>query len=272
MANEFLRLKDADETLTFENDFSDDLTTGETIASSIWVVPTPPTEGGNTKTSRKTTITISGGTARENYVITNRVTTSKGNIIEKTFTLLVTGDGSILIVETGVGLATAETYTTIAEADTFIQSHSNRKSWFNKTEAEKVNILIQATKLLDRRFRFFGVEFNNPVQALAWPRTKNYSRRGEEIAGGVIPPELKEATALVALSLSIDPDIDDPITDTAKVKSWSTDGLSLTFEGSKKGDETEGALLQRLADVELLLTSLGVRREAEADVRKTLVQ
>lgn len=83
-------MKDPNEIRTFYMDWSAHLQT-QTIVASAWTVPVGlvmESNGvlmGNTKTS----ITISGGTARTEYIVTNTVTTSTGQVYERSGTVSV---------------------------------------------------------------------------------------------------------------------------------------------------------------------------------------
>lgn len=77
-----------------------------------------------------------------------------------------------LIVETGDGLANAESYASVATADAYHQSVGNR-SWSGTPEAKEI-ALRKATKYLDTRFRFQGTRVLPQTQALMWPRYDVY--------------------------------------------------------------------------------------------------
>ena len=65
------------------------LDTGDTISESTWTVPTGITEVASSKTTTTTTIRLSGGTAGETYEIENKITTSSGEMAERTFLVIV---------------------------------------------------------------------------------------------------------------------------------------------------------------------------------------
>ena len=62
---------------------------GDTIAGSTWVLPSGLTEATPAPSfdATTTTIWIEGGTAGENYKVTNRITTAAGRILEEQFTI-----------------------------------------------------------------------------------------------------------------------------------------------------------------------------------------
>ena len=77
-------LHDPDAKLTYGFDWSDWLD-GETIASSTWIVPTGITATGENNTDSETSVMISGVTAKASFVITNRITSSTGEIEDRSF-------------------------------------------------------------------------------------------------------------------------------------------------------------------------------------------
>jgi hypothetical protein len=131
-----------------------------------------------------------------------------------------------LVVEDGTGIATANSYVTVAEADTYFTDRSE-ESWAATTESKEA-ALIKATDYVETRWieKYRGrVEFPDTPQALGFPRLDLYTKQGTLISG--IPTNLKKAIfeyALKALttSLFLEPTIDDT-------------GQKLTLKRSKVG-------------------------------------
>jgi len=81
---EYTEAKDPDAVLDYTIDWDDNvLVTGETISTSTWTVPTGITKDSDTKTNGTATITLSGGTAGEEYILTNKIVTSASRTYEK---------------------------------------------------------------------------------------------------------------------------------------------------------------------------------------------
>jgi len=82
--------KDTEATLTYSLDWTDWLTNGETISSSLFTVETisgdgdPLTKVSQSSTDYVTTVKISGGTAGKIYKVYNTVTTS-GSLTERRY-------------------------------------------------------------------------------------------------------------------------------------------------------------------------------------------
>jgi hypothetical protein len=114
-----------------------------------------------------------------------------------------------IVVEDGTGLSNAESYGSVADADTYHTARGNTV-WTDATTPNKETALVRATDYIDRRFgdRFLGTR-ETSGQALAWPRVDAWDR-DEFILSGV-PTKLKQALfeyalrALLIHELSPDP-------------------------------------------------------------------
>lgn len=78
------RYKDPDSTLDYTFDWGEKwLETGDTIATSAWVVPAGLTSTLETNTLTTATIWLAGGALYERYTVTNQITTVNGRIAER---------------------------------------------------------------------------------------------------------------------------------------------------------------------------------------------
>jgi hypothetical protein len=91
--------KDPDAVLDYEVDWAGPaaedgpwLQTGETISTSIWVVPTGIVQNSASSTTTTATIWLSGGTAGTTYEVTNRVVTNQGRTNDHTIRVWVTNE------------------------------------------------------------------------------------------------------------------------------------------------------------------------------------
>lgn len=101
-----------------------------------------------------------------------------------------------LVVEDGTGLSTAESYLSVADADTY---HSNRgNSTWTGTDEVKEQALRKATQYLDATYTWKGT-INSTTQSLNWPRDGVTDRDGRDLDDSV-PQLLKDATAELALA------------------------------------------------------------------------
>lgn len=81
--------KDPNAVVDYRIDWSKWLTDGDTIATSEWTVPAGVTMTTEYNDDTSATIWLSGGTAGENYSLTNRITTSGGRTQDRTIIIQV---------------------------------------------------------------------------------------------------------------------------------------------------------------------------------------
>lgn len=113
-----------------------------------------------------------------------------------------------LIVENGTGLVNAESYISVADADTY---HSNRgnTAWASLTTGVKEQSLRKATDYIEQvyRLRFLGYR-HTELQALSFPRDEvqrrdfTYLNQFSFYANDVVPIELANACADLGLRAS----------------------------------------------------------------------
>ncbi len=105
-----------------------------------------------------------------------------------------------LITEDGSGKNDAESYISVAAADTYHINHGGT-SWAGTAEANKEIALRQATQYLDTTFktRWKGRSVTK-AQALDWPRAGVRLDDGWYIDNNEMPSALLRATAELALS------------------------------------------------------------------------
>ena len=166
--------------------------------------------------------------------------------------------------EDGTGLPSANSYFDL-ETIQAVMDDLESPAWDNLDEVAQQKLAVRVTANLDLQFRFYGAVFNED-QALQWPRTKNYDDRGKIIPAGEMPNQLLKAVVLMCKEAAED---DDPLDVTeddvsGNVKSWSTEGLSVSFGG--KGETLEERKMERqlgslfetqLVEVQVLLRSIG---------------
>jgi hypothetical protein len=99
--------------------------------------------------------------------------------------------------------ATANSYVTLAEADSYFETVPDSASWDNKTTDQKNRSLITATRWIDS-LNFYGDRCDED-QALKWPRN-NYDYDQVELECSLIPNEIKYATFELARALANDTD------------------------------------------------------------------
>jgi hypothetical protein len=130
-----------------------------------------------------------------------------------------------LIVEDGTGLPNAESYVSVAEADTYFTSLGN-PAWAADTAAKEV-ALRKATQYLDDTYQWKG-KLVSDTQALGWPRTGVYDSEGRDISDSV-PVKLKKAAFELALTSITTPLVED-LTNAAFVKREKVGELEVEYQ------------------------------------------
>lgn len=116
------------------------------------------------------------------------------------------------------GAADANSYLTLAEANAYFETRLSADAWDNADDPERA--LMFATRVLDKmgqpyKYLIFGDPQyyrtrpqwtgapTTTTQKLSWPRTGMLDANDNEIADTVIPQDLKDATAELALALLV---------------------------------------------------------------------
>ena len=98
---------------------------------------------------------------------------------------------------------TANSYVTLAEANSYFETSPSSTQWDNKTDDKKNRALIAATRWIDTLV-FYGDRCDES-QALKFPRT-NYQVDGVELSCSTIPNNIKYAQYELARALANDTD------------------------------------------------------------------
>lgn len=104
-----------------------------------------------------------------------------------------------LIVEDGTGLSTAESYISVADAST---RHSNlgNTTWADLTTAQMEEALRRATIYMEQAYRSRWAGYvQHLTQALSWPRNSVVVDGWRWIATDIVPAEVANACADLAL-------------------------------------------------------------------------
>lgn len=109
---------------------------------------------------------------------------------------------AVTIVATAGG-ATANSYCTLAQANTYHEERLHIDDWTNASTSKKNSALVWATRILDEVMNWYGYK-NSSVQALRWPRSSIYDQDGYPVTSSAIPIFLREATAEFARHLIIE--------------------------------------------------------------------
>lgn len=111
-----------------------------------------------------------------------------------------------LVKEDGTGLANANTYADVADANAYLENTGRKDAWSAYSSAEKSAALVQGTDYLDQyyRSRFKGVRFS-ATQRLEWPRNEVYDELGNLVDAADIPEEVPNAAIEFAFEAAAGP-------------------------------------------------------------------
>jgi len=105
-----------------------------------------------------------------------------------------------MIVETGAGLLTSNSFISLDDADLYHEMRLHVETWTTASDDTKEAALMWATRLLNNLINWSGYKATEG-QALRWPRYLVYDLDGYLIESTVIPDFLKSATAEYARNL-----------------------------------------------------------------------
>lgn len=104
------------------------------------------------------------------------------------------------VIEDGTGITNANAYCSLAEATQYHDNHGGPAAWTSATQATKENAVRQATQYLDLNYKWKYVKTTS-TQALEWPKRYVQDWNGFAIAANVIPQQIKDACAHLALQV-----------------------------------------------------------------------
>jgi hypothetical protein len=96
-----------------------------------------------------------------------------------------------LVKEDGTGLANANVYADLAEADQYLENSDRRTAWRAFSSKERSAALIQGADYLDQTYRrrYKGIRFSS-AQRLEWPRDEVFDELGVLVPANEIPEEI----------------------------------------------------------------------------------
>jgi hypothetical protein len=152
------------------------------------------------------------------------------------------------IVETGSVVANANSYTSIAFADDYFDTHLYySERWAEYTITEKENMLVAATSYLDSTYDWDGTRTSD-TSSLRWPRSGVMGVDDIEIGENTIPVNLQRAVCEQAVEMKIS-DVLAP-SDTLGITELKVDVIEFVFDKNDKKSPTSSRVL-------ILLKGLG---------------
>jgi len=150
-----------------------------------------------------------------------------------------------LNVENGSGSANADSYVTLEEATAYLAKYGfdEDTSWSAATDAQKEDAIRRATQeyLEGIYYNAWRGSIRTYSQKLSWPRTGAHDDAGRTINSNEVPDQIKEASALVALNVSI----------TRETKKGV--GFELTTEYGGSGGSSSDSTQRRLRRADTLI-------------------
>jgi len=166
--------KYSDEEFSVEFDFTNDLTTGDSISTATVVVydedkvdvTNTLIDGTPSVSSPDVSFTVQAGTSGKTYEIVIQATTASGNIY--THRVIFEVFDSVTL-NSKLGDRVANSYITLAQANEYIRNkYGHSSTWDTLSIEGKKRVLLQATRDIDR-FRFYGEKYYES-QPLQFPR------------------------------------------------------------------------------------------------------
>jgi hypothetical protein len=131
----------------------------------------------------------------------------------------------------------ANSYCTVAEADTYHDEHLYADDWTGATTPTKTVALIMATRTLESNWDWAGwpTKSVDEGQVLAWPRNSLVDiDKISTLNENVIPDQIKWATAELARNLIVSNRTADSDVETQGITSISAGPISLAFKDTVK--------------------------------------
>lgn len=98
------------------------------------------------------------------------------------------------------GAIDANSYVTLDEAETYMESRLHKTTWEDADQAEKEAALIWAGRLIDRTIRFNGTKASE-TQAMAWPRSGLVDESNYDVSESSVPLIIKDLQVELAFLL-----------------------------------------------------------------------
>jgi len=140
-----------------------------------------------------------------------------------------------LVVETGAGLADAESYDSVAGILATLTKTGEETAFAALSSTAQEQVARRATRMMDGEYQFRGRK-KSAAQALEWPRTAAYDDDGYLYDSLSVPKKLKEALAQFCAEGNIDLQPDQTAPGTIASESVSIAGViseSISYSSPK---------------------------------------
>lgn len=199
--------KQPNETLAYSFEFADRIGDTSVVISSISTITgtafglidgsSAITISGQAIDGQDINVLIAGGTLGEDYTLLCRVLCDNGEAYDVDGILRVLDISSALVLEDGSIVAGANSYASIAQANSYLRAQARASDWDALDNVTKAGRLIAATAYLDAHARWCGTIVSDD-QALGWPRSDAIDKHGRELADDEIPAAVRNAVIEIA--------------------------------------------------------------------------
>jgi len=149
-------------------------------------------------------------------------------------------------IDATVGGAAANSYCTIAEANSYNESHVSGATWAAATDDAKCQALQTATRLLNSYVEWVGSP-TTTTQALPWPRLYapwvagcGAPENSLYVSSTIIPSQLKMATSEYARLLLVNDPTLPSSSDTSGLQSIKASEIQLVFRSPAEASSSPG--------------------------------
>lgn len=148
--------------------------------------------------------------------------------------------------------ANANSYATIEEGDTYMESRLYSDAWFDVTDDERCRALVMATQMMDTWYEWIG-EVASSGQSLLWPRDGAIGPNGYELNSTTIPADIRDACIEWAMQLLAGDRTADSEVETSGIQMLKAGSVFLQFK--------PGVTAKPIPDhVSVLLSHYGTQR------------
>jgi len=164
------------------------------------------------------------------------------------------------VAEDGTGLSNANSYLSVADADTYHANVTQSGEWTAATQAARENGLIVATQYLENKYRGrWRGRKKLWSQALAWPRYGAVDDDGYAIDSEAVPQELQAACAELALRVVLGDNLLGVVTEPGEVTSESVSVGPVTESKTYAGGKPHGYQYPKVEALLRAVTQAGGR-------------
>ena len=137
------------------------------------------------------------------------------------------GDRMPISIDATVGGSNSNAYMTLLRANSLIEELPHAGDWLSNPSIRKDRMLLQATRLIDRRMIFFGAR-TSASQSLEWPRTGIvHAIMGKDVSSAIIPDFIE--SAMVEWMLALHASLTREFQAVAGVRSLRTPSYDIEF-------------------------------------------